>query len=640
MADVTEVLDPAHTVAEMVSERCATELSDITRRAMGMTRSAGAAIALVDGNELVTCASSGECVPGVGTRQPIAGFTGLCIQKAETLTCDDTQTDARVDAAACKALEVNSIVVVPLKQARTVLGVLAVFFGPPRAFTRSYVALLRTLADVTAILLQRDAAERKNASAPTAVSSQAEASGPNVNVTPPSPIAPDPDGTVAVLFEPGSHHEPAASATMEANAPPEAAFKAIHDEGQPQPRPILHQIEPPTAPAAECEPAPLPMVTKAQPQRNVVAEQTTPSIPSDAPQPFSPKLDDLLVLAIDPEREATPGISRAKLHLQKPIAKEKYVAAASADGREPSVPKPIAPKPTPAMPDNRVVPAAIPVTKPMSDRGNPERELFAAATLAQRSPGAYRRVLLPLAGTAVVALAIGGFLLYRSSVAKAAPRTAAGADPVLEVAATTPAPVESGQPETVPIAVPPASKPAAGATESKTKSTRAAAATAAPADLTAPVPIRILSGGSSMKAGKDASAVEPPALTFSDKSGPVGLPEPKPAIPEIAPRPVAASGSTARAPVNSLPARVLQTKPLAYPRLALTRHIEGRVLLRITVGKQGNVIGVRAIKGPALLQGPAADAARTWRYAPGSRDGSPVESEFELAVDFKLPPGL
>ena len=114
-----------------------------------------------------------------------AGFTGLAIQKRETLVCDDTQADSRVDATVCKGLNVRSMAVAPIKVNGIIEGVFAIFFSSPRAVSRMHVAMLRTLADAAAVVLEREPAGEtqflaKNSVAPAPVEPAAPADFPVV----------------------------------------------------------------------------------------------------------------------------------------------------------------------------------------------------------------------------------------------------------------------------------------------------------------------------------------------------------------------------------------------------------------------------------------------------------------------------
>lgn len=75
-----------------------------------------------------------------------------------------------------------------------------------------------------------------------------------------------------------------------------------------------------------------------------------------------------------------------------------------------------------------------------------------------------------------------------------------------------------------------------------------------------------------------------------------------------------------------------------YPREARRRSEEGTVQLVLWVGVEGNVGEVRIGRssGHPRLDRAAQQAAAQWRFAPATRDGVPIGSEFELDVEFRL----
>ena len=99
----------------------------VTRRAQELTHSTGAVVELVDGNELVYWSASGNVVPQLGMRVSAeGGLSGLCIKTGRVLQCDDSETDPRVDLAACRRIGLRSMLVAPLPFGDTIIGVLKV----------------------------------------------------------------------------------------------------------------------------------------------------------------------------------------------------------------------------------------------------------------------------------------------------------------------------------------------------------------------------------------------------------------------------------------------------------------------------------------------------------------------------------
>lgn len=74
-----------------------------------------------------------------------------------------------------------------------------------------------------------------------------------------------------------------------------------------------------------------------------------------------------------------------------------------------------------------------------------------------------------------------------------------------------------------------------------------------------------------------------------------------------------------------------------YPAEARSKHVEGGVEVRATIGRTGQVIAVRPVSGPALLASAAMTAIREWRYEPTFLNGDPVETQAEITMVFRLP---
>lgn len=78
-----------------------------------------------------------------------------------------------------------------------------------------------------------------------------------------------------------------------------------------------------------------------------------------------------------------------------------------------------------------------------------------------------------------------------------------------------------------------------------------------------------------------------------------------------------------------------------YPPDALRNKIEGQVILLLTVGKNGRVKKVSALRGDPTLSKAASDAVRKWwKFAPPLRDGKPVEAHSGATIKFSLPSGI
>jgi TonB family protein len=122
-------------------------LHEVASEACSATNAAGAAIALLRNGEFVCRASAGKHAPDLGSHlSDDSGLSGACIQSREVQRCNDTETDTRVDAAACRRLGVRSVVVVPLLLEREVIGVLEAFSPYANVFTDTDIRTLLTLS--------------------------------------------------------------------------------------------------------------------------------------------------------------------------------------------------------------------------------------------------------------------------------------------------------------------------------------------------------------------------------------------------------------------------------------------------------------------------------------------------------------
>ncbi len=83
-------------------------------------------------------------------------------------------------------------------------------------------------------------------------------------------------------------------------------------------------------------------------------------------------------------------------------------------------------------------------------------------------------------------------------------------------------------------------------------------------------------------------------------------------------------------------ARLLKKVPPQYPAEAKAKHIEGAVLLRAFIDKQGNVAHLELISGHPVLAPAAIEAVQQWKYEPYLLNKEPVEVETQIEVSFQL----
>jgi TonB family protein len=73
-----------------------------------------------------------------------------------------------------------------------------------------------------------------------------------------------------------------------------------------------------------------------------------------------------------------------------------------------------------------------------------------------------------------------------------------------------------------------------------------------------------------------------------------------------------------------------------YPREAKAARIQGVVSLAVRIGKDGHVTNATVISGDPILAQAALEAVRQWLYRPTLLNGSPVEVDTQVDVNFTL----
>jgi N-acetylmuramoyl-L-alanine amidase/putative methionine-R-sulfoxide reductase with GAF domain len=237
----------------------------VTQRAVAITGADGLAIALAENDGIVLRAAAGTVRPDVGARiERDSAFSGACFRTAEVFTCDDTETDPRVNVGACRKLGARSMVAVPLCGRRRVIGVLEAFSTWPFSFNESDVRNLTLLAELVVGALKPEDEDRFAQSAQAA----------------------------ATKLEPGKPAPSLTTAGSTASATPSTAASAA-------PAAPIRIVAPPQAPKPATEQPPMPVST--QP-----AKPKVDSVPTPAAQPAKPAIQ--LVPATSPAPSPKPEI--------------------------------------------------------------------------------------------------------------------------------------------------------------------------------------------------------------------------------------------------------------------------------------------------------------------------------------------
>jgi PAS domain S-box-containing protein len=129
-------------------------MSFVVDRVPDVTSGSGAVIEMVEGDRLVYRAASGAARRHVGLSLEFAGsLSGLAVTEQSAMRCDDTESDPRVDGAACRAIGIRSMVIAPLLEGSVAVGALKTFSPRPNAFDDLDLYALQLLAGMTSAAL-------------------------------------------------------------------------------------------------------------------------------------------------------------------------------------------------------------------------------------------------------------------------------------------------------------------------------------------------------------------------------------------------------------------------------------------------------------------------------------------------------
>ncbi len=294
-------------------------LQQIAEQACLATRATAAAIALRQGDEIVCRATVGPNAPDLGMSLNISsGLSGACVRTRQVQYCDDTETDARVDAAACRSLQVRSVLVVPLVHGDELLGVFEIFSPQPHAFAHQDLQTLHGLAH----WIEENIGSVTEGSAPAA---PAPDSAVTVASSPEPPRQPEPPTQEEVQPSPWSVLDP--SYQPEPPPPPRRATTAsslVKALERTQPWPAESQSPPKASPEPSSRPRPSAALSWGEvspaavdpPPRQVPQPQAEkrpkpPPEPAPPPSPAAAWAGDSSVLAstVEPQAPEPPLFS-------------------------------------------------------------------------------------------------------------------------------------------------------------------------------------------------------------------------------------------------------------------------------------------------------------------------------------------
>lgn len=123
----------------------------IVEQTLSLIEADGAAIELAEDGEMVYRAASGIAKPQLGLRlRADSSLSGMSVMTGETLTCEDSEIDPRVDRIACQKVGLRSMIVMPLKHRDVTVGVLKAMSAQANKFKKCDMTLLGMLSEVVA----------------------------------------------------------------------------------------------------------------------------------------------------------------------------------------------------------------------------------------------------------------------------------------------------------------------------------------------------------------------------------------------------------------------------------------------------------------------------------------------------------
>ena len=136
----------------------------------------------------------------------------------------------------------------------------------------------------------------------------------------------------------------------------------------------------------------------------------------------------------------------------------------------------------------------------------------------------------------------------------------------------------------------------------------------------------------------------PPAETTApaEPLAPPVMPEPQPAAPEVpapqpAPSEIDRSGVYAAVPAGGTQPEEIDRVVPRYPAMARRAGVEGSVVVRGIVRRDGTIDDVEIIKDLSFGLGESArEAVSQWRFRPATYRGEPIDVYYTVTVNFRL----
>ena len=130
----------------------------IAERVQKITRASGAAVGIVEGNQLAYAAGTGEAVNDVGARVAVElSPSAECIASGRVLQIRDASAGARAAAEICRKRGIGSLIAVPVYHDGKVAGVLETRFSQPNGYQEHQVRSCQLIAGLVTEAINRAA---------------------------------------------------------------------------------------------------------------------------------------------------------------------------------------------------------------------------------------------------------------------------------------------------------------------------------------------------------------------------------------------------------------------------------------------------------------------------------------------------
>ncbi len=216
-----------NSLTEMAQRDLEAALQLLAERAQYITGASGAAIALIEDSEMICRASAGPSAPALGAEVQLkSSLTGESVRTRQVLRCDNTETDSRVNRETCIALNIKSVMVVPLLREQEVIGVFELLADRTSAFEDRDVKALERLAEMVQTSLEHAAAAKRALQEIAEKNEQAEAEKPDA---PPAVAKTENDNSETIVL-PSETPGTTAAKLEEGSPPPKEIDKIKHCE--------------------------------------------------------------------------------------------------------------------------------------------------------------------------------------------------------------------------------------------------------------------------------------------------------------------------------------------------------------------------------------------------------------------------